>query len=287
MFKRIVVAYDGSDPSRSAAQVAFRIADRAKAHVLLVRVIERTDGLPAHPEAFADLQRQLRERDKEARDELQALERSAPAGLAVESKLVQGKTVGALLDLLAEEDADLALAGTHGVGGLKPYLGSVSHQLVEHAPCPVLLLRGEPPPERDLDVLAALDGSEPSLRALAAARTLAVALGASLRLVHAVDPRPPLGGRHFPTVTKMLREQGQDLLREARKTIDAPPPEEVSEEVLEGAPRTALLAACERHAPAVLVVATRGVGGFAGMLLGSTAREAINRAQCPVLVAKD
>lgn len=286
MFKRIVVAYDGSDPSRNAAQVAFRIADEAKAQVLLGRAVERTEGLPAHPEALPDLERQLREGEKEALVELRDLERSAPAGVAVESKLVHGGAVGGLLDLLAEQDADLALAGTHGVGGLKPYLGSVSHQLVEHAPCPVLLLRDEVPPERGLDVLAALDGSEPSLRALGAAQALAVALGASLRLVHAVDPHPPLGGRHFPTVTEMLREQAHDLLREARKTIDAPPPEEVTEEVLEGAPRAALLAACEQHAPAVIAIGTRGVGGFTGMLLGSTAREAINRAQCPVLVAK-
>lgn len=286
MFKRIAVAYDGSGPSREAAGAAFRIASRSQARVLLAQAVERMDGLPAHPEAFADLQRQLREREEEAREELRALERSAPAGVTVESKLVPGRAAGALLELLADEDADLAVAGTHGVGGLKPYLGSVSHQLVEHAPCPVLLLREEQLADRDLEVLAAVDGSDASLGALAAGQALAVALGASLRLVHAFDPHPPLGGRHFPNVTEMLREQGEELLREARSSIDAPPPGEVTEELLEGPPRTALPDACERHAPAVIAVGTRGVGGFAGMLLGSTAREVVNHAPCPVLIAR-
>lgn len=72
MFKRIVVAYDGSEPSPAAAQLAFRIAQACKAKVVLSQV---------------------------------------------------------------------ALAGTHGVGGLKPLLGSMSHQLVEHAPCPVLVTK--------------------------------------------------------------------------------------------------------------------------------------------------
>jgi nucleotide-binding universal stress UspA family protein len=286
MFERIVVAYDGSEPARAAARLAFAVAEPSRASVLLAHVVEDAQGLPAHPEVLRDLERLREEQRREWEGELSALAGQAPPGIRIDSAVLSGHAGECLLATLRGEAADLMVVGTHGVGGMKPLLGSVSHQLVEKAACPVLLVREDLPAEQDpLSVIVALDGSADSLRALAAGQALALAFGACLRLVHVVDAVVPFA-RHPPQgVVELLRRHGEEILREAKDTLSAQP-EEVVEELREGVPKEELLAACRENAPALAVIATRGVGGFSGLLVGSTARSLVNGAPCPVLVVR-
>jgi len=57
--------------------------------------------------------------------------------------------------------------------------------------------------------------------------------------------------------------------------------------MLEGDPRRQLLDASEREPQAMLVLSSRGRGGFAGLMLGSTAAWVATHARCPVLVARE
>lgn len=286
MFERIVVAYDGSEPAAGAAALAFRLGRARASHILLLHVIDVSERLAAHAEALPDLRRQLAQVGDEWMASLDALAAMAAAGTRIESRVVHARPAEAVLEALSEHRADLVAMGTHGVGGLKALIGSVSHKVVAHARCPVLLVGGQAPPkEARINVLAALDGSAHSLRALAVAQELALALGGSLRLVHVVDLSVPFDSDPPVRLVRELREEGRRVLAAARSTVSAPL-DEVIEELREGRPREGLLRACLEDEPALLVMASRGIGGFPGLLIGSNTRSLVNEAPCPVLIAR-
>lgn len=279
---RIVVAYDGSDCARAAFDFAVRLGGT----VTIVEVMESPyDALKRASEPVPGLDEVL-EREEEARTEgLVALAATATSGASVSVELLQGPTSRTLTAFLSRIDADLVVAGTHGMGLTRYLLGSVSQRLLEEAPCDVLLFREPEVPARDPQVIAAIDGSPAARRAVAVAGELATVLSSPLVITHVADSRLPLAHTPYAAVRQMIRQRGIELIAEAREQVDLPP-DAVSDELREGDPRKELLEACRERSPAVLVLGHRGAGRLRSALMGSTAREAAHRARCPVLVVR-
>jgi nucleotide-binding universal stress UspA family protein len=190
--------------------------------------------------------------------------------------------------VLRERRAEVLVGGTHGVGGLKrTLLGSVSQQLLEHAPCSVLLVRDRPPLDGPRTVVAGVDGSGATPAVLAMAGRAAVILSAKLVIAHAADELIPsfASTDQEHALRAWAREQGQRILDEARASVTAPL-EEVAEDLREGRAMHELVALCEERRPVLVVVGSRGLHGFKGLLLGSTARHLVNNAPCPALIVK-
>lgn len=288
-FARLVVAYDGSEESRAAARFALALAAARGAQVTLAHVLERPELYSEAPDA-PDMEALAKEAEGRVREELETIveQVSGEVEAGIEVVLSEDKAAAALLELVRSRDADLLVAGTRGVGGLKrALLGSVSQKLLEHAPCSVLLVRGAASLEGRVRVVTGLDGSDATRSVLAAAQRVAAALSAELVLVYVVDERLPFGTLD---ATEKLREwahqQGEKLLHEARATITAPV-ETVIEDVRQGSTREELVDACDQHEATLAVVGSRGQHGFAGLLLGSNARYLVDHAPCPVLVVRD
>ena len=74
------------------------------------------------------------------------------------------------------------------------------------------------------------------------------------------------------------------LEKTVAKVVDAPDADRVSQRVVEGHPARVLVDAAADAA--LLVVGSRGRGGFTGMLLGSVSQHVIARAACPVVVVR-
>lgn len=222
----------------------------------------------------------------EWRHRLDDLVSYAAEGAAVECGVVRGSPAAVLLEEARAREADLLLVGSTGVGRLRAaFLGSVSSQVVDHAPCPVLVFREgfQASPAHVAAIVVGVDGSPSSLEAVDLAGQLAPPLGARLVLVSAYAPGIALD-LPADAIREELGEQAARWLRAARARL--PAHVDVVEEIVEGQAREQLVAACERHGPAVLAVGSRGLGGFAGLLLGSTSRWVLNHAACPVLVAR-
>ncbi|WP_230195891.1 universal stress protein [Streptomyces coriariae] len=138
---RIVVGVDGSDPSKAALRLA---ADQAELTGGVVEAIFawelplRWSGLaPPTDTKLADYQEQAGRLLDRVIDEVFGPERS----VEIRPRSAQGHPAAVLLDAAA--GARLLVVGNRGHGGFaEALLGSVSQHCVQHAPCPVVVVRG-------------------------------------------------------------------------------------------------------------------------------------------------
>ncbi|WP_406154879.1 universal stress protein [Streptomyces sp. NBC_00882] len=130
-------------------------------------------------------------------------------------------------------------------------------------------------------VLAGIDGSAHSSVAADWAAREAALRGVQLRLIHA---SPPLPGAAVPLpALDRLRRMGEQMLRRTVADLsDRYPDLAVRSEQADDAPASALLAAA--RTAGVLVVGTRGAGGFDGLVVGSVALRMAMAAPCPIVL---
>jgi nucleotide-binding universal stress UspA family protein len=137
-------------------------------------------------------------------------------------------------------------------------------------------------------VVVGVDGSPPSHKALAWAAAEAADHRADLVVVNAWEHTlpPPTGSvsvseRYVPDPSQRTPE---DFLQEITKVLGEDPPVLVQPRVKQGAAAKVLI---EESADAdLLVVGTRGHGGFKGLVLGSVSQHVAAYARCPVTVVR-
>ncbi|GAA1383270.1 universal stress protein [Kitasatospora putterlickiae] len=139
-------------------------------------------------------------------------------------------------------------------------------------------------------IVVGVDGSEPSKRALRWAARQAELTGGVVEAVIAWEYPTFHGARGwFPPAstdeTELAGKARREAARAVAEALGPQPPVEVRIEARYGSPAGALIEA-SRDA-ALLVVGSRGLGGFSGMLLGSVAQHCTRHAACPVLVYRD
>ena len=136
--RRIVVAVDGRTESERAFALARETGASLDAELMLVTV-EEPDAAPA-PEPGDVPVDQMREHHRVAEERLDLHRASCPPTMRVGTKVASGPT-GPTLAGMCTQDTDLLVTGSRGYGPLRgALLGSTSRHLVDHAPCPVLVV---------------------------------------------------------------------------------------------------------------------------------------------------
>ncbi len=133
-------------------------------------------------------------------------------------------------------------------------------------------------------IVVGVDSSKTSLKALRWALAEAKLRASSLQLVHAF-PRPELVGMTMVVTLPSddeLREASAQVLDEALEAVGGAGGVEVSTHVGAGGPASVLVETAKDAE--LLVIGSRGLGGFRGMLLGSVTQQVIAHAPCPVVV---
>lgn len=285
----VVVALDGSAHSAQTLRWGIDEAALRGAPAVLTRSYQEPRDLSEwgwYPYLSEDLHL-----DEEARTYLAEQveqESTRHPSVPVTGRLLHGPPVPLLRELSA--DAQLLVVGAgSGTGRLR--LGSVSGHLAAHARCPVAVVRGPAPGDTAGVVVVGVDGSRPSVAAAQVAASEAALRDVPLVVVHA---RPtiaaPYGsGATPPPLAGVDADQDDPAHRGARLVADdlraAHTELQVSLLLVDDDPAHALVTAAEEAQ--LVVVGSRGLGGFRGMLLGSVSSEVVRRASTTVLVARD
>ncbi|MFF2079186.1 universal stress protein [Kitasatospora sp. NPDC058162] len=138
-------------------------------------------------------------------------------------------------------------------------------------------------------IVVGVDGSPASEQALRWAVDYAKAVGGTINAITAWE-YPAFygwGGTAVPTGESLNPEElaGQTLAESVAKVVGEDPGVPISESVMPGNAAGTLLQAAK--GAALLVVGSRGLGGFSGVLLGSVSRHLTEHAPCPVVVVRE
>lgn len=277
----VVVGADGSEHGTAAVRWA---AATAVAYELPLTVLNARPDAAGSPTLVADPTGVL--------GEAAALARAEQPGLEVRALQMPDAPVQSLLAV--GENADLVVLGSRGVEGFRGLLlGSTTMHVAPYAHCPVVVVHSglegvvrfadeEGRPGNPGQVVLGYDGSSASNRAAAFAFRHASAIGCGVVAVsveagrgepeaHEVDPENATPGSdtsafHSPVIV----------------TATAFPDVPVS--YVEGSGRPAEVLLAEAAGAELLVVGSRGLGGFTGLIMGSVTQKLLAHADCPVAV---
>jgi nucleotide-binding universal stress UspA family protein len=269
LMNELVVGVDGSDQSRAALRWAAALAGTARIGLGVVEVWSGGDPATAH------------QTGEQVSAELAEYSRAALEGVTPEPQVgfeaLHGGPAEALLKRVTA-DSGLVL-GSRGRGGfLGLLLGSVSRACIEHARCPVMIVRQQEPPQlTGSSILVGHDGSPAARLALEWAVELsrlvpAKVMAAYIWQANASEVRPALHDRLVKDATKAIEGWAGEV------SPDVEPIE------IEGEPRMELVRLAERHDAGLLVVGRRGKGTIRALRMGSVASYLVTSSPIPVAV---
>jgi nucleotide-binding universal stress UspA family protein len=290
----VVVGVDGSRSSELAVEWAAKDAGQRQLPILLVSAwnidfpAQILDWLPDHMDGLCGKSLEA------ARVRAEGI---AP-WVTVTTHIDRGHASWALVsaslraDTVVVGSAGLGTAGSGaaGLGTVRRFLsGSTAMQVAAHARCPVVVVPATPAhPPRSGDVVVGVDGSDVSTDAVEYAFAEASQRKRELTVIHAWDI-----SMIQDTISLSIPSDVSKAFEDGRAAVAAEavagwaekyPDVIVHTQLVRGRPVEALVDASSRAE--LLVVGSRGHGGFRGLLLGSVSRRVLHLAGCPVAVVR-
>lgn len=298
-FARILLATDGSQNSLQAAGVAAWIAKRFDSEVTVLSVIPSISAaaVPLEGEYYSKLINKADDNVDKAASVFQM------AGVTVTEKEVPRGTasvVETVVKFAGQAETDLIVMGTRGLGGFRrAVLGSVSSGVAAHASCATLVVRSRKNKDAATQgirrVLVAIDSSPNAQRALETAADLAKGMKAELRIAHVVYVPTLFWSMGVPgsaVPTDKIEEDAEAVARQllakalkfARDAGVSNPKDELVTDLV--SPAQGIVQLADHDGADIIVIGTRGNGGFKKLLLGSVANSVLHYAGCSVLVTQ-
>ncbi|MEO7160538.1 MAG: universal stress protein [Polaromonas sp.] len=142
MYKRILLAYDGSEPGQQALLDCHEIAQWSHSELVLIAVMPLPLVALGPEGGVYDETLQDGEKNRYQTILDTGIRKLAEAGLTVRGEVVTGDAVSEIADCARRIGADLIVVGHKHLDGwaARWWRGSVSRALIEHAPCSVLVV---------------------------------------------------------------------------------------------------------------------------------------------------
>lgn len=301
MFKHILVCCDGSETALDTAQTAVTFAQRWPCRITLLYVLDLHDILPPFlnvwegavgPREVAYYQQKARTNVEEPIAKI-----FRRADLTYQWRFAVGHPVAKITEIATETEADLILMGSRGLGAWRRFLlGSVSEGVLHHASCSVLIVRGENAPcgsSGFRQILFASDGSESAEHAGQIAVETAHNFGASLDVLNIVEIFRPGSVVTDADYLFMTTTDPAAVARHALKRVHDDLDTALAATGIsctfhqeQGGAGDSILHFADKHASDLIVMGSRGLGGFERMLLGSVSLKVVRHANCPVLIVR-
>jgi nucleotide-binding universal stress UspA family protein len=292
---RVLLATDGSASSDIARNLATTLAWPAASLIRVVAVVEPMSAVLTGMSPYASTE--IDDRAIATALELRLADTArhlSRTGCTIETRLLHGRPASVIVEEAQDLRADLIVVGSRGLGRLRSMLlGSVSAEVVDHAPCPVLVARAS----TIGPMLVAVDGSDSARRAVEHLVDTTYLTGHRL---HVLTVGPVLHAG-LPTwaidSTDAAAATVRDLAGEERRRAEthaARAAEELGRAGYEvrwalgaGDPAHEIIEAAGAFGCDLIVLGSRGLTGLDRVLLGSVARNVLHHAAASVLVVRE
>jgi nucleotide-binding universal stress UspA family protein len=297
--KRILCPVDFSQASARSLTYAVALARWYHAPVTVLHVADARPDVPMEP-PFGILPRGAAVLTPAETDRLLGTIRTFAAAsvhgdASIEPMVRSGHASREILEAADELSADLIVMGTHGHSGFdRLVMGSVTEKILRKAQCGVLSVPPHGMPCTELPtverILCPVAFSEPSMKALQCAVSLAEEADARLTVLHVADA---LSAQDFPVYDRLdlstlqaeyerqLRFRLREFVPTAARAYCT-----IDELVRTGTAWQEILATADERQTQLIVMGVTGRNAVDRALFGSTTQQVVRQAQCPVLTIR-
>jgi nucleotide-binding universal stress UspA family protein len=279
MTTSVIVGVDGSPSATAAAEIAGDLAVRHRLPLRVLHVFSWPALYPPFLPASVAVQTHPRAVSRHLVETVAAAVAQTHPDLVIDTKIVDGYPPAVLVD--ASRHAAFVVVGHRGIGGFAELLtGSVGGHITTHAHCPVLVVRGRVPTDAPrAPIVVGVDGSKASRAAIQVALAEARTRGCDVVMAQVL---PPAHSWPDPTTDTDRTDAVRAVLDDVAGGY---PDVKVRAELLHGrSPAHVLATLADDVGAGLIVVGTRGIGGFRGLLMGGTCRALIDHTPCPLIV---
>jgi nucleotide-binding universal stress UspA family protein len=281
LYRKILVAFDGSESSVNALRQAFTLANDEKSWVTVATVVPSYEG-DLDLTGVKDIHRTLMHTGEEILSRAKEIAEKERA--LIKTVLEEGIPYEKLVDIAEAENAGIIVMGRRGKSRLeRAFIGSVTARVIGYGTRDVLVV----PENASIGwkkIFLATDGSRHSESATEKAVNFAKAYGSELAVISVVD----VPAEFYAEAPKAV----EDLIRKAKGFVAAVKEKaeasgiKASTFIGEGEAYEVITGTAAKEKADVIFMGSHGRTGFRKILMGSVTEKVIGYAPCPVLVLK-
>jgi len=286
MYKKLMLAMDGSSYSEAALKEAIDVANIFGSTVLVVSIVDINDEiLKISPELSEKLALQARQIIDKAQAKIEA------ADIEVHTLIKEGDPHKLIPQLAVQEDIDLIVLGTYGRKGLRLLLmGSVVAETIRQAQCDVLVVKEykEEQGEKYQSILVPFDGSEFSENALKRACQIVKINQGEILAFYVIPQYEEVVLEFFKTswMKEILMCEAKAIVKRAQELGLKEGVSIKTQIETENHVDVKIVNVAKALKTSLIIMGARGLGNIDRMIVGSVVGRVIADAPCPILVAK-